>query len=141
MNIVYSLQIKKKQRKKHMSYIPKCIKNGSVSGNGAWGTNVSIMNECIKSTSPMVFIQIPHFEGMFFGDFSPTNKVGTVISILSKGTSPEYDLILEKYTRILSKDPSVFVKSNEEMIEMYNAFYVANKPRIEALKNPETWMV
>ena len=29
----------------------------------------------------------------------------------------------------------------EEMIEMYNAFYVANKPRIEALKNPETWMV
>lgn len=125
----------------HDSDIPKCIKNGNVSGNGAWGTNLSIMNECVKSKTPMVFIQIPHFEGMFFGDFSPSNKVGTVISILSNGPSPEYNLILEKYTKILNRDPSIFVKSNEEMIKMYSAFYVSNRAQIETLKNPETWAI
>jgi len=125
----------------HDSDIPKCIKSGKVSGNGAWGTNISIMNECIKSKNPMVFIQIPHFEGMFFGDFSPSNKVGTVTSVLSEGSSPEYNLILEKYTRILHRDPSVFIRSNEEMVHMYDEFYSSNKERIDGLSNPEIWVV
>ncbi|EHH7722469.1 AAA family ATPase, partial [Escherichia coli] len=67
----------------HDSDIPKCLKQGSVSGNGAWGSNVSIMNECSKSKKPMVFIQIPHFEGLFFKNFNPSNKVETVTSVLS----------------------------------------------------------
>ncbi len=123
----------------HDSDIPKCLKKGNVSGNGAWGTNVSIMNECVKSKRPMVFIQIPHFEGMFLGDFNPSNKVETVISILSDNSSSEYKAILEKYSKVLRRDPSVFIKSNEEMVNMYNAFYDSNKAQIEALKNPEIW--
>lgn len=123
----------------HDSDIPKCLKKGNVSGNGAWGTNVSIMNECVKSKNPMVFIQIPHFEGMFLGDFNPSNKVETVISILSDNSSSEYKAILEKYSKVLRRDPSVFIKSNEEMVNMYNAFYDSNKAQIEALKNPEIW--
>ncbi|MCW6525934.1 ATP-dependent nuclease [Yersinia ruckeri] len=125
----------------HDSDIPKCIKKGSVSGNGAWGTNVSIMNECVKSKKPMVFIQIPHFEGMFLGDFNPSNKVETVISILSDNSSPEYGAILEKYSKVLDRDPSIFIKSNEEMLHMYHAFYDSNKAQIEALKNPEIWSI
>lgn len=123
----------------HDSDIPKCLKKGNISGNGAWGTNVSIMNECAKSKKPMVFIQIPHFEGMFLNDFNPSNRVETVISILSDDLSPEYKAILEKYSRVLNKDPSIFIKSNEEMVGMYQAFYASNKVQIEALKNPEIW--
>ncbi len=123
----------------HDSDIPKCIKQGNISGNGAWGSNVSIMNECLKSKSPMVFIQIPHFEGMFFGDFSPSNKVETVISILSDSTSKEYEVILEKYSKVLNRDQSIFIKSNAEMVERYSAFYATNRVQIESLKNPEIW--
>lgn len=125
----------------HDSDIPKCLKKGNVSGNGAWGTNLSIMNECVKSKTPMVFIQIPHFEGMFLNDFNPSNKVETVISILSDALSPEYLAIFEKYSRVLNKDPSVFIKSNEEMVGMYHAFYASNKAQIESLKNPEIWSI
>lgn len=125
----------------HDSDIPKCLKKGNVSGNGAWGTNISIMNECRKSKESMVFIQIPHFEGMFLGDFNPSNKVETVISILSDNESPEYNAILDKYSKVLNKDPSIFVKSNEDMVKMYSAFYDMNKTQIEALKNPETWVL
>ncbi len=123
----------------HDSDIPKCLKKGAISGNGAWGTNVSIMNECIKSKKPMVFIQIPHFEGMFLNDLNPSNKVETVISILSDNLSSEYGAILDKYSRVLNKDPSIFIKSNEEMLDMYHAFYSSNKVQIDALKNPEIW--
>ncbi|BEN60424.1 hypothetical protein SMKC069_31150 [Serratia marcescens] len=123
----------------HDSDIPKCIKKGNVSGNGAWGTNVSIMNECVKSKKPMVFIQIPHFEGMFFGDFNPSNKVETVISVLSDSSSPEYGAIFDTYSKVLNREPSIFIKSNEEMVSKYHAFYASNKAQIEALKNPEIW--
>jgi len=125
----------------HDSDIPKCLKKGNICGNGAWGTNVSIMDECLQSKMPMVFIQIPHFEGMFFGDFNPSNKVETVLSVLSDNSSPEYGLILEKYSKVLSKDPSVFIRSNEEMTDMYRDFYVSNKAQIETLKCPEIWIL
>lgn len=125
----------------HDSDIPKCMKKEKVSGNGAWGTNVSIMNECVKSINPMVFIQIPHFEGAFFGDFNPSNKVGTVISILSDSSSAEYKLILDTYARVLHRDPSVFTNSNEEMVSMYSAFYTSNKAKIDVQKYPEIWAV
>nr|EIY3942879.1 AAA family ATPase [Escherichia coli] len=125
----------------HDSDIPKCLKQGSVSGNGAWGSNVSIMNECSKSKKPMVFIQIPHFEGLFFKNFNPSNKVETVTSVLSNNLTPEYKAIFDTYSRILNKDPSVFISSNEKMIDMYHAFYASNKNQIETLKNPEIWIL
>lgn len=125
----------------HDSDIPKCLKKGNISGNGAWGTNVSIMDECLQSKMPMVFIQIPHFEGMFFGDFNPSNKVETVLSVLSDNSSPEYGLILEKYSKVLNKDPSVFIRSNKEMTDMYREFYVSNQAQIETLKCPEIWIL
>jgi putative ATP-dependent endonuclease of OLD family len=123
----------------HDSDIPSCIKKGNISGNGAWGTNVSIMNECLKNKRPMVFIQIPHFEGMFFGDFNPSNKVETVLSILSDNSSYEYRMILEEYSKVLRKEPSAFIKSNEEMMDKYREFYDSNKDKIETLKAHEIW--
>lgn len=97
------------------------------------------MNECVKSKKPMVFIQIPHFEGVFFGDFNPSNKVETVISILSDSSSSEYGAIFDTYSKVLNREPSIFIKSNEEMVNKYHAFYASNKAHIEALKNPEIW--
>jgi len=125
----------------HDSDIPKCIKKDRISGNGAWGNNSSIMEECLKSNNPMVFIQIPHFEGMFFGDYTPSNKVQTVISILSDSTSPEYALILDSYTKVLTKDSSIFTPSNSVMVDRYAAFYTSNKAKIDTLKNPELWVL
>jgi len=89
----------------------------------------------------MVFIQIPHFEGMFFGDYTPSNKVQTVISILSDSTSPEYALILDSYTKVLTKDSSIFTPSNSVMVDRYAAFYTSNKAKIDTLKNPELWVL
>jgi predicted ATP-dependent endonuclease of OLD family len=123
----------------HDSDVPKCLKKGKISGNGAWGTNVSIMNACLKSKKPMVFIQIPHFEGMFLGDLNPSNKIETVTSILSDNSSSEYREIFEKYSKVLNKDPSIFIASNEKMVKMYQEFYISNKTEIENLKNPEIW--
>lgn len=123
----------------HDSDIPKCIRKDKVSANGAWGNNSSIMDECIKNNKAMVFIQIPHFEGMFFGDFNPSNKVQTVISILSDSSSPEYSLILDNYTKVLTKDPSIFIPSNSVMVDRYEEFYTCNKAKIDSLKNPELW--
>jgi len=125
----------------HDSDIPKCIKKDKISGNSAWGNNSSIMEECLKSNNPMVFIQIPHFEGMFFGDYTPSNKVQTVISILSDSTSPEYALILDSYTKVLTKDSSIFTPSNSVMVDRYAAFYTSNKAKIDTLKNPELWVL
>lgn len=90
----------------HDSDTPRCVRSGKHVGNGAWTQNDRIREAATKAGLGSIFVQVPHFEGEFFGESLTRGKVDRVIEELAHGEA-QSEAILEMYQRIIRRDADI----------------------------------
>lgn len=107
----------------HDADTPKVMRKGKMIQGGMWTVNQSIRTAVSQSKGGAIFTQFPHFEGEFLGEELSGGKVDRVLEVLADTTTPEYQLILDAYTRVLKRDSAVLT-TDEAAFEAKRTDYV-----------------
>jgi len=111
----------------HDSDTPKIFKKEKIVNSGTWTINTSIRDAAAECSSGQVFTQFPHFEGEFFGESLKGGKVDRVLEILGAPGTPEYDSVMQSYSRVLNRDADIFTSCVNTFEAKYKKYVQDNK--------------
>jgi predicted ATP-dependent endonuclease of OLD family len=111
----------------HDSDSPKIFKKEKIVNSGTWTINRSIRDAAAECNAGNIFTQFPHFEGEFFGESLKGGKVDRILEILGAPGTPEYDSVMQSYSRVLNRDADIFTSCVNTFEAKYKKYIQENK--------------
>ncbi|MGP2427831.1 ATP-dependent nuclease [Yersinia sp. 2538 StPb PI] len=120
----------------HDSDSPKVKRKGQYINSGMWTVNSKIIHEVSKYKKGKIYIQVPHFEGEFFGETLTSGKVANVIEAIQDTESKEYINLVDVYSRILNDaEEMIFTDTEAKFMDKFHT-YIRDR---SLLSDPALW--